>query len=508
MGFPRESGLILHPTSLPGPYGIGEIGPEAYKFIDALVDMGQHLWQVLPLGPTSYGDSPYQSPSTFAGNPLLISLEKLCDDDLLSCERLKKLPEFPDGSVNYGWIIPERFAVLRAACRAFSRQPEARKRDFKDFCEREAYWLDDYALFMAIKDDHSGVAWPFWPAALVRRDPQALAEARRKYRLQARNYRILQYLFHDQWEQVRSYAHQKGIKIIGDLPIFVAHDSADVWAHPELFYLDGHGHLTAQAGVPPDYFSKTGQLWGNPLYRWDVHQKGNFSWWISRIRKALEMFDVLRIDHFRGFDAYWEVPAKDKTAIHGRWVKAPGMAFFKTVMKELNNPPILAEDLGNITKEVIALRDHFKFPSMRILQFAFGTDPAAKTFLPENYSENIVAFTGTHDNDTAVGWFNTVAGVGNTVSPEEVAAERKRALAYLKSDGREINWDLMKVVLNSKANIALFPLQDVLGLGSEARMNLPGRPDGNWAWRFQWDTLTTKIKQRMSELTKLAHRTH
>jgi len=509
MNFPRESGLLLHPTSLPGPYGIGEIGPQAKRFIQQLESAGQHLWQVLPLGPTSYGDSPYQSPSTFAGNHLLISFDQLVKDGLLSASRLKKFPAFPEGRVDYGAVIPARMEVLVSVCRTFERRASARKlREFKRFCEKESYWLDDYALFMAIKDSYGGKPWIKWAPSLAQREPKALAAARRKFKIQMRHVQILQYLFYDQWSRLTRFAHDRGVRIVGDIPIFVAHDSADVWANPDLFFLDSHGHPIVVAGVPPDYFSVTGQLWGNPLYRWNVHRNANFAWWVARMRKVFELVDLVRIDHFRGFEKYWEIPGTEKTAINGRWIEGPGAFLFEELIRQLGQLPIIAEDLGIITPEVEALRDRFRFPGMRVLQFAFGNDPKATDYRPDHYPENCVVYTGTHDNDTTVGWFWSKAGVGSTRTQQEIEAERKTILAYLRTDGREVHWDLMGLAMKSNANTVVFPMQDVLGLDSSARMNTPGVESGNWQWRLLPGQFTPQEMGRLYELARHTRRTH
>ncbi|MBN1269707.1 MAG: 4-alpha-glucanotransferase [Kiritimatiellae bacterium] len=507
MTFPRESGILLHPTSLPGPYGIGEIGLEAFKFADALEDMGQHLWQILPIGPTGYGDSPYQSFSTFAGNHLLISFDLLIKDRLLTRRRLARFPRFPDGPVDFGPVIQERMKVLRHVCRNFGqRASRRRQKALRNFCAANAYWLDDYALFMALKDAHEGRPWPTWEEELVVRDPKALQRARRKYQRAMRDVQIMQFLFDEQWKRLLDYCHGKGIRVIGDIPIFVAHDSADVWAHPELFFVNGHGHLIVQAGVPPDYFSETGQLWGNPLYRWNVHRNSNFAWWVARMRRIFELVDIVRIDHFRGFEKYWEVPAHEKTAINGRWVEGPEGSLFEELIKQLGPLPIIAEDLGVITPEVEALRDKFHFPGMRILQFAFGADPKAEDYRPESYPANCVVYTGTHDTNTTVGWFHEKAGKGSTRTAEQIEIEHRHVLRYLKTDGHEIHWDMIGLALRSSANTAVVPLQDLMGLGVEARMNRPGHPRGNWQWRFTRDMLTPEIKARLVALTHESRR--
>lgn len=509
MNFPRASGVLLHPTSLPGPYGIGEIGPEARKFADFLHATGQRLWQILPLGPTSFGDSPYQSPSTFAGNPLWISLDSLIRDRLLSRSQLKDYPAFPAQRVDYGPVIEAKMGVLKKVCSTFAERatPEMQSA-LEDFCRRQSYWLEDYALFSALKDAHQGVPWTQWDPALARRDPAALAAARQQYRQQIREVEIIQFLFAHQWQRLRAYCAARRIQFIGDIPIFVAHDSADVWAHPELFFLRPDGRPSVVAGVPPDYFSATGQLWGNPLYNWEIHESRQFDWWVARLRRVFELVDIVRIDHFRGFEAYWEIPGEATTAINGQWVKGPDRKLFDVLREQLGPLPIIAEDLGVITPEVEALRDYCGFPGMRILQFAFGTDERAAEFRPESYPPNCVVYTGTHDNDTTVGWFHSQPGAGSTRTAEEIAAERKLILEYLGTDGHEIQWDLIQLGARSNANTFVAPLQDILGLGSEARMNTPGRAEGNWQWRFTWDQLTEAIRDRFAFITRATGRKH
>ncbi len=509
MEFDRESGILLHPTSLPGPYGIGEIGPQARQFVDRLERMGQRLWQILPHGPTSYGDSPYQSLSTFAGNHLLISFDDLVAEGLLNADRLKKFPEFPDHEVDYGPVIEARMEVLRSVCRTFERKAsDEMKHAYHEFCRREAFWLEDYALFYALKDAHDLRPWTEWPRELGLRDPMALDEARRKYNTAIRNVKIQQFLFDRQWQALRAYAHQHRVKLIGDIPIFVAHDSADVWANPDLYYLDGNGQPIVIAGVPPDYFSATGQRWGNPLYRWDIHEHTGYDWWIRRIKKIFEMVDIVRIDHFRGFEAYWEIPAHEPTAMNGRWVDGPKGAIFDAMIKAIGQLPIIAEDLGVITEGVEALRDHYHFPGMRILQFAFGNDAKAADYRPESYPPNCVVYTGTHDNDTTVGWFWSNAGENSTRTQEEIEAERQTILAYVQTDGSQIHWDMISLAAKSNASTAIYPLQDLLGLGSEARMNVPGVEGGNWRWRFRWDQLNDEIQQRLYDVCEWSGRIH
>jgi 4-alpha-glucanotransferase len=502
----RASGILLHPTSLPGPYGIGELGPEATAFLDFLEDTGQGVWQVLPLGPTGYGDSPYQCFSAFAGNPLLVSLDRLRDDGLLTTADLAGKPEFPEDGVDYGRVIPFKRSLLARALAAFDREAGPRDREaFGAFVAGHEAWLPDFGLFMALKRANDGTAWNTWDRALVRREPRALERARRDLAREIREVEFEQWIFFEQWADVRQQARERGIRIMGDIPIFVAHDSADVWAHPGIFHLAADGRPSFQAGVPPDYFSATGQLWGNPLYRWPALARTGYAWWIDRFRAVLALVDLVRLDHFRGFEAYWEVAGDAETAVEGRWVKGPGAAFFEALRRALGELPIVAEDLGVITPEVEALRDRFGFPGMAILQFAFGADAHANDFLPHNYPRNKFVYTGTHDNDTVVGWWR--AGVGDsTRTAAEVEKEHERALAYCGGDGSEIHWDFLRTLFVSVADTAVVPLQDVLGLGAAARMNLPGRPHGNWGWRFPSSALTPQIRKRLRALTEGAGR--
>jgi 4-alpha-glucanotransferase len=488
MNFPRASGILLHPTSLPGRFGTGDLGPEAYKFVDFLVSAGQSLWQVLPLGPTGYGDSPYACFSAFAGNTALISPERLIADGLLDTEL--KTDE-------------NKEQILKLAYQNYTKTTNTNLRsEFETFARREAHWLDDYALFRALKDVHNGVAWNDWEPAFSSRDPSALARAREELREEIEAQKFYQFLFFKQWFALKSYCNERGIKIVGDLPIYVAQDSADVWTNPDQFKLDKDGRPLVVAGVPPDYFSATGQLWGNPLYNWKRMEADGFAWWIERVRATLKVVDIARVDHFRGFAACWEIPGGDKTAERGQWVEAPGRELFTAIRKTLGQLPIIAEDLGVITPDVVALRDEFGFPGMRILQFGFGGD-TKNIDLPHNYIANVVAYTGTHDNDTAVGWFESVAGEGSTRTEEQIERERQFCLDYLNSDGKEIHWDFIRAVFASVANTAIVPLQDVLGLGTEARMNLPNTTEGNWSWRYRAGALTDDIAVRLKKLASL-----
>ena len=502
----RSAGVLLHPTSLPGRFGIGEIGPDAYGWLERLAQMRQRHWQVLPLGPTGFGDSPYQTLSTFAGNPLLVSFGVLRDDGLVDPGQLDALPTLPEDHVAFGEVIGRRLAILHEAAAAFPRRaaPLLRER-FARFMDESREWIDDYALFVSLKGRFDGRSWTDWPADVARREPGVLAAARRELAEGVDHARIGQFLFAEHWRRLRERAAALGISIIGDLPIFVAHDSADVWCRPELFDLAADGRPSVVAGVPPDYFCQTGQRWGNPLYRWDVHEAEGFAWWIERLRHAFALFDVLRIDHFRGFAAYWEIPAADPTAEHGRWLPGPGRRLFDAAAAALGPRPIIAEDLGVITPDVEALRDELGFPGMRILQFAFGAGEPEDN-RPERYPENSVVYTGTHDNDTTVGWYRAEAGRDSTRTAAEIEAERHRVRTYLSCDGGDIHWDLIALAMRSPSNTAVVPLQDVLGLGSAARMNVPGRPWGNWQWRFRREQLRGEAEERLAGLTQAANR--
>jgi 4-alpha-glucanotransferase len=493
MKFDRASGIILHPTSLPGPYGIGDLGPAAYRWLDWLAGSGCTLWQVLPLGPTSYGDSPYQCFSAFAGNPYLISPELLLEQGLLDHADLSDMPEWDDQKVDFGRLYLWKPALLEKAFRRFTAHPGAFQAEFDSFCAENAAWLDDFALFMAIKEVQEGDSWILWPADLRLHAPSALAEARVSLAVQIIRFSFYQFLFFRQWKAVRNYAHEKGLQIIGDIPIFVAIDSSDVWAHPDLFYLDEKRNPTVVAGVPPDYFSPTGQLWGNPLYRWEVHKASGYHWWLERIRASLNLVDILRVDHFRGFAGYWEIPYENLTAQIGCWVPGPGADFFNAVQANLGSLPILAEDLGVITTDVVALREQFGLPGMKILQFAFsGPD---NPFLPHSYPQNCSVYTGTHDNDTTRGWYES--------APE---AEKDFARHYLQVDGSQFTWDLIRCAWSSVAVFAMAPMQDILNLGTEARMNFPSILGGNWEWRVTGAALSTDLQGKIKELNWLYQR--
>jgi 4-alpha-glucanotransferase len=503
LSFPRSSGILLHPTSLPGPFGIGDLGDEAYRFVDFLVASGQSLWQVLPLGPTGYGDSPYASYSAFAGNTLLINPQRLVAAGLLDQNDLSHTPAFSEARVDFEAVRPFKEQLLRKASDRFKQSTDrALRQGFDDFCQSSAAWLEDYALFRALKDAHGGKAWNEWDVPLVQRDALALARAREALRDEVEAQKFYQFLFFKQWFDLKTYCNERGIKLIGDVPIFVAEDSADVWTNPDQFKLDQDGKPEVVAGVPPDYFSETGQLWGNPLYNWDQMRARGFQWWIERLHATLQTVDILRLDHFRGFVACWEIPGGDKTAEQGHWVEAPGRELFNEIKEALGELPIIAEDLGVITPAVEQLRDEFGFPGMRVLQFAFGGDTKNRD-LPHNYQPNVVVYTGTHDNDTTVGWFKSSAGDGSTRAAKQIEREREFCLEYLNTDGRAIHWDFIRAALASVADTAIVPLQDVLGLGAEARMNLPASESGNWAWRFKADALSEEIATRLRELVDL-----
>jgi 4-alpha-glucanotransferase len=498
MRFPRSSGILLHPTSLPGRFGIGDLGAAAYDFVDFLASAGQSYWQVLPLSPTGYGDSPYQGLSAFAGNPMLISPEKLVEVGHLSVADLEDIPHLPDDRVDFGPVIHHKTKLLdRAFARFQAAAPAGQREAFAHFCEEQAFWLDDLALFMALKETHDLRPWQEWEPELATRQPKALAAARESLAAEIKSQKYRQWQFFAQWLALKEYASKQGIRIIGDIPIFVATDSADVWAAPHLWHFDEDLKQTVQSGVPPDYFSETGQLWGHPLYRWEVMAANGYAWWIDRFRMAFTQADVVRIDHFRGFYNYWQVPAGEKTAVEGRWLYGPNADIFRAVTGALGQVAIIAEDLGDFDKEsragVDALQEEFGYPGMKVVQFAFSTGPK-DPFLPHNYTPDWVVYTGTHDNDTIVGWYRVS-------STEE---ERDYARKYLGRQGSDIAWDLIRLAWASVANTAVTTVQDLLGLGHEARMNTPstiGPP--NWCWRLQSGALTEKIAEQLLSLTAI-----
>jgi 4-alpha-glucanotransferase len=494
----RSAGILLHPTSLPSAGGIGDLGPAAYAWVDALARARQSWWQILPLGPTGYGDSPYQSFSTFAGNPNLISLELLVREGLLRASDLAGA-DGPMDQVDYGPAIAYKSQWTARAWDNFQAGggggvSSSLQLLFEEFRVREAHWLDDYALFVALKEAHGGVSWFDWPDELVLREPSALQRARQKLAGPMDLHRFRQFLFYHQWRSLKSYARARAIRLIGDVPIFVAGDSADVWTNPGLFKLDERHRPSVVAGVPPDYFSKTGQLWGNPLYNWPEHQRSGYAWWTARLRATLEQVDLVRLDHFRGFEAAWEVPAEHPTAENGRWVKGPGADLFRVLGEKLGSLPFIAEDLGVITPEVRDLRLDYKLPGMRILQFAFGGAPE-KRFLPHRHERNTVVYTGTHDNDTTRGWFESL-------TEDELRFFR----GYAPSTDGDAAWDLIRMAWASVADYAIAPLQDVLSLGTQARMNFPGQPSGNWRWRFRADMLTEHLLDRLAQFTEIYER--
>ncbi|MCZ8203931.1 4-alpha-glucanotransferase [Gemmatimonas sp.] len=483
MSFARAAGLLLHPTSLPGAGGIGDFGPDAHRFVQWLADAGLKIWQVLPLGPTGYGDSPYQCFSAFAGNPLLIHVPGFSIPSGAS-----------DRTVDFGAVIPAKQAALAAWLDTIPFDERIRQ-----FVQEQQQWLPDYALFMALKEAHGGVSWTAWEAGARQRDPQALDGWRRQLAAPIERIYKEQCVFYAQFHALRHACRERGIQLMGDVPIYVAHDSADVWANPSLFQLHDDGTLKVQAGVPPDYFSETGQLWGNPLYDWERMAAEGYRWWIARMRAGLALFDLVRLDHFRGFEAYWEVPGDAPTAVNGRWVKGPGATLFQALTNALGALPIIAENLGLITPEVETLRAQLGYPGMAILQFAF--DGQDSNFIPHRYVRDLVVYTGTHDNDTTLGWWQSSGAGDSTRSADTVAREKAFARRYLDTDGSEMHWTLIRATLASVANTVLIPMQDVLGLGSDARMNLPGRQAGNWGFRFSWAQLTPDLTERLHTLT-------
>ncbi|NOT48177.1 MAG: 4-alpha-glucanotransferase [Acidobacteria bacterium] len=502
MNFPRASGILLHPTSLPGEFGIGDLGREAYSFVNFLEEAGQAYWQILPLGPTGYGDSPYQCFSAFAGNTLLISPELLVEDGFLTADQIADHPQFSNERVDFAGVYEWKNKVLSLAFNGLQHLTSVDLRGkFETFQRENGWWLDDFALYKAVKVSQDQKAWFDWPTPLKLRDKGALTAVAEELFEDVLAQKFYQFLFFRQWNLLKEYANKHGVRIIGDIPIFVALDSADVWCNQDNFKLNPDGSPRVVAGVPPDYFSKTGQLWGNPIYDWDAMRKDNFHWWIARVAFTLRTVDVVRIDHFRGFAAAWEVPGGDKTAENGRWVDVPGKELFDTFRHHLGQLPVIAEDLGVITPDVEELRDGYGFPGMKILQFAFGGD-AKNHDLPHNYISNCVAYTGTHDNDTTIGWWLSQAGAGSTRDAAEITREHDYCLKYLDADGTEIQWNFIRAVWASVAHTAIAPLQDLLGIGTEGRMNLPASESGNWYWRFDKNSLTTEVGGRLKELTE------
>jgi 4-alpha-glucanotransferase len=505
--FPRSGGILLHISSLPGGHGIGDLGASAVEFTEFLAAAGQRIWQVLPVGPTGFGDSPYQSFSAFAGNPLFIDLNELQRAELLRAEDFLAAPKWSADKVDYAEVIPFKMKLLRVAAeRFFERRRASESKSFEEFCGQHSEWLSDYALFMAVKEAHQGVSWTSWDPGIRDREPSAVKEWTERAQKEIDGQRFCQFVFFEQWQKLKAHCASLGIRLMGDLPIYVAHDSSDVWAHKELFQLNRDGSPAVVAGVPPDYFSATGQLWGNPIYRWDLLAQSGYAWWVKRFRSALSLFDMVRLDHFRGFEAYWQVPGDAETAAKGRWVKGPGAELFRVVQSKIGDLPIVAENLGVITPEVEAIRHEFNFPGMSLLQFAFGNDPQGPSFRPHNYARELVAYTGGHDNDTTVGWWNSTASTDSIRTAEDIQKERAFARAYLGFEHEPVNWVFIRAVMSSVADTAIIPLQDVLGLGTEARMNLPGTKSGNWRWRYVPNTLTSEHSDRLAKMAKMYDR--
>ena len=478
----RKSGILLHPTSLPGDWGIGDLGKSAYRFVDFLEESGQQLWQILPLGPPGCGHSPYQVFSSMAGNPLLISLHELVEQSLLLPEDLRRRPRFPDSVVAFHEVIPSKSRLIKKAAAAFFRQKaHPLRNEFLEFCAEMKSWLDPFAEFASLKEENHDVAWNAWTHKTVTNAQNLLDQ------------KFIQFEFYRQWKLLKKYSNEHGIEIIGDIPIFIAHDSADVWANPELFDLDEEGNPNTIAGVPPDYFSKTGQCWGNPLYRWEVMERTGYAWWIERVKLMLEMVDIIRIDHFRGFEKFYAIPGGAATAVEGRWVQGPGDKFFEALKKSLGEVRFIAEDLGHITPEVLALRDRWGFPGMKVLQFAFSDHSPDNPHKPYNFVRNCIAYTGTHDNDTTAGWLRQR-------TDSRARAEIKTALQYLGKEEKDAVWSLIRLVMSSVADTAILPMQDVLGLGTEARMNLPATVENNWRWRMREDQLSSDLAAKLREL--------
>jgi 4-alpha-glucanotransferase len=488
----REAGILLHISSLPGQFGIGDIGPQAYRFVDFLKETGQKIWQILPI--TATDQSPYSGTSAFAGNPNLISPEKLVKEGLLLEDDLNDCPEFSNEKVDFSKVINFKHKLLRLAFKRFKKiNNHTKVKEYEDFCNQNNYWLEDFSLFMGLRENFSYKSepvWTEWPNDIVCRQPEAIADYKKELEPEINYQKFIQYLFFYQWYQLKSYTNKLGIKIIGDMPIYVSYDSADVWTCPELFQLDNNKKPVAVSGSPADQFSEIGQVWGNPLYNWDKLKENKFDWWVKRVRKALSTVDIVRIDHFRGFEAYWSIPESGKPS-EGKWIKAPGEELLNTLKTELGELNLIAEDLGHITPEVMELRDKFAIPGMKVLQFAFKGD-TSNPYLPFNYQNNFIAYTGTHDNDTTLSWFQSLSG-----------EERMKVLEYLNSDGKEINWELIKLVHSSVADFAVIPLQDLLGTGEDGRMNNPAGSKDNWAWRFKEEEINQEIKDRLYRITKI-----
>lgn len=490
----RTSGILLHIASLPSRYGIGDLGPSAYAFADFLAETKQSLWQILPVGPTdpACGNSPYSSTSAFAGSHLMISPDLMVEEDLLTGDEAGTIIMPDHDRIDYGAVITNKERILDLGFDRWMDRPG--RADFDGFCAAHAEWLGNFADFTAVKAAHGGKDWGRWPKELRLRDRDSLGSARANLSERVGRERFCQFLFFRQWARLKRYCNDRGIRIVGDIPIYVSYDSADTWSNPDLFKLDGEGRPSAVAGVPPDYFSKTGQLWGNPVYRWDALKLSRYQWWVARMVHALTLFDVVRIDHFRGFVAYWEIPAGQETAVNGKWVEAPADDFLEVLSARFPDLPVIAEDLGLVTPDVKAVIERFALPGMKVLQFAFGNDDPAHPYLPHNFERNCVVYTGTHDNNTMRGWFETEAG------PEE----RRRLFRYLGAEVQadKLHWEVMRLAMMSVARMAVFPLQDVLGLGADSRMNLPSALDGNWSWRLLPDQLTPNARAGLRQMTE------
>jgi 4-alpha-glucanotransferase len=490
----RGSGILLHPSCLPSRGGIGDLGPAAYDFLDFLTDAKQTLWQVLPLAPVGYGNSPYSALSAFAGNTFLISLDRLAEKGWLAADRFKSLPKDAD-PVNFEQVLATKVPLIQEAARNFLKGASRETRErFEKFCWLNGWWLEDYVLFSVLRSHHKATSWNEWPRELAERRPEALDKAREEFAEELDVDRAMQFFFFEQWRALHQACRRRGVRVVGDVAIFVSYDSADVWAHPELFRLNENLTPEVVAGVPPDYFSRNGQRWGNPLYRWDVLRSRRYDWWVRRMQFALQTCDIVRIDHFRGFESFWEIPAEEETAVKGKWVKGPGDHFFQVLREELGELPVIAEDLGMITEDVVALRERLGIPGMRVIQFGFG-DRGAHIYLPHKYVENTVVYTGTHDNDTSAGWCKNC-------TPEE----REAARAYFGDAPDGMHWAMIRAAETSVARYCIIPLQDLLGLGSEERMNVPSHPEGNWTWRFRPGALTAKLAEKLAAITDVSDR--
>lgn len=501
----RRFGILLHPTSLPGRFGIGDLGPQAHGWLDALKEMGVRLWQILPLGPTGSGESPYAPHSTFAGNPMLISLEVLQEEGLLSHE--EPPPELSQNPlwINYEAVQPYKQVRLRQAFEAFKARRLDESPEFMNFSATNAWWLEDFSTYMALKERHGGAPWYEWEEPVARHHEQELDRLRGELADELTFIRFIQYQFDRQWRALREHAQANDILIMGDIPIFVAHDSSDVWAHPNLFRLQDDGQPLVVAGVPPDCFTETGQLWGNPVYDWEEMRREDYRWWLDRIRHLLGQVDLIRLDHFRGFEAYWAVPAGHETAVHGSWVPAAGSHFFERLREEFGELPLIAENLGFITPEVERMRTHFNLSGMAILQFSFGENVGCGVFRPHDWDHDTVAYTGTHDNDTVVGWWRTVNPDDPEAPPDQVR-EREFARDYLNINGEGVHWAFLRCLVASVSQLVIAPLQDIMGLGGEARMNVPGSDQGNWRWRFTWEMLDDQTRRQLRRLLEVYDR--